>query len=492
MSADTRISFEPLSKVYSISAEQFKRRNILNPTFNTDVGLFIDPTLLKNSNYKIFSEDARIAYEKFFINLYNEISAIGQLPQNLRNKAKVTLINKLKSQEQVGLCLGFSKYNTNGRGIGKEIALQLINSAYQLIVESGSLQNVHVFSILFLLERGIGPDFISDMTAQIIKHQLAEFTEVNAKEMGIETHTYKIDGKKYELPKHPLNKNYILLVPYDILSKLPMEDDFDTVLDGFINIANSNEGIKTRVNQDIANIFKEAQLLKMKEKEIKDEVKNYVYKNPQAISELGQYMSSIEGKPYGFLFDNMGITIPAELLEREDLNLIKIDSKKRKLDIIDDLINQFQQYVENNNELKRSLLWHTDFQCVEECGWQNLFNTFVNQVLKNCNIDITPESETGVGPVDFKFSEGENFKVLVEIKLSTNTKYAHGYEKQLEKYKQATTNVVGAYFIFIDANLDEKKIEKQQRKLIEIKNKAEISSKLIFIDGKIHPSASKI
>lgn len=29
-------------------------------------------------------------------------------------------------------------------------------------------------------------------------------------------------------------------------------------------------------------------------------------------------------------------------------------------------------------------------------------------------------------------------------------------------------------------------------KLIEIKNKAEISSELIFIDGKIHPSASKI
>lgn len=37
-----------------------------------------------------------------------------------------------------------------------------------------------------------------------------------------------------------------------------------------------------------------------------------------------------------------------------------------------------------------------------------------------------------------------------------------------------------------------KKTEKQQRKLIEIKNKAEISSELIFIDGKIHPSASKI
>lgn len=48
MSADTRIFFEPLSKVYCISAEQFKRRNILNPAFNMDVGLFNDPTLLSS------------------------------------------------------------------------------------------------------------------------------------------------------------------------------------------------------------------------------------------------------------------------------------------------------------------------------------------------------------------------------------------------------------------------------------------------------------
>lgn len=48
------------------------------------------------------------------------------------------------------------------------------------------------------------------------------------------------------------------------------------------------------------------------------------------------------------------------------------------------------------------------------------------------------------------------------------------------------------YFIFINVDLDENKIEEKQRKLIEIKNKAGISSELIFVDGKIRPSASKI
>ena len=111
-------------------------------------------------------------------------------------------------------------------------------------------------------------------------------------------------------------------------------------------------------------------------------------------------------------------------------------------------------------------------------------------MLKKNNIDITPEYETGMGPVDFKFSQGEKQKILIEIKLSSNPRYSQGFSNQLEIYKKATTGVIGAYFIFIN-NTNEKRFEKQTEKLIELKNQYKLASKIVLIDGLMHPSASK-
>ena len=42
----------------------------------------------------------------------------------------------------------------------------------------------------------------------------------------------------------------------------------------------------------------------------------------------------------------------------------------------------------------------------------------------------------GRGPVDFKVSRG-NDKTIIEVKLSSNSQYLHGYEVQIEEYGKA-------------------------------------------------------
>ena len=42
------------SEFIGIDSNEFKKRNILDPTINSDIPLFIDPRLLKYSQYKIF------------------------------------------------------------------------------------------------------------------------------------------------------------------------------------------------------------------------------------------------------------------------------------------------------------------------------------------------------------------------------------------------------------------------------------------------------
>ncbi|MBV5349814.1 hypothetical protein JZU71_01240, partial [bacterium] len=53
------------------------------------------------------------------------------------------------------------------------------------------------------------------------------------------------------------------------------------------------------------------------------------------------------------------------------------------------------------------------------------------------DLDISPESDAGRGPVDFKFSNGSKGKVLVEIKLTSNNQLQHGFESQLPIYMKA-------------------------------------------------------
>jgi hypothetical protein len=107
------------------------------------------------------------------------------------------------------------------------------------------------------------------------------------------------------------------------------------------------------------------------------------------------------------------------------------------------------------------------------------------------DLDITPEADTGNGPVDFKVSLGFAGRVVVEIKLSRNGKLVAGYTRQLETYKTAEETIKG-YYVVIDVGQMGEKV----KALMAIKNLAagrgEATSPIIFIDGLRKPSASKL
>ena len=51
--------------------------------------------------------------------------------------------------------------------------------------------------------------------------------------------------------------------------------------------------------------------------------------------------------------------------------------------------------------------------------------------------DVSPETNAGRGPVDFKISRGASDKTLVEFKLASNPKLEQNLANQVEIYKQA-------------------------------------------------------
>src|SRR5690606_29118857 len=105
------------------------------------------------------------------------------------------------------------------------------------------------------------------------------------------------------------------------------------------------------------------------------------------------------------------------------------------------------------------------------------------------NVDVSPEANMGGGPIDFKFSKGYNARVLVELKLSKGT-VRHGYEKQLEIYKNASRTNYGVFVIINVGGLGMKlkQIERIRQSRL---NNGEKASEIIVINAMEKKSASK-
>lgn len=102
--------------------------------------------------------------------------------------------------------------------------------------------------------------------------------------------------------------------------------------------------------------------------------------------------------------------------------------------------------------------------------------------------DISRESDAGRGPVDFKVSRGAD-KTIIEVKLSNNSQWLHGYIKQIEEYAKAEQTDKRIY-VFID--LENTNRSEKLKKIRDQKyNDGENPPELFIIDAYCKPSASK-
>ena len=91
---------------------------------------------------------------------------------------------------------------------------------------------------------------------------------------------------------------------------------------------------------------------------------------------------------------------------------------------------------------------------------QMLFFAIAHSYCEANNLDISPEPNSGNGPIDFKISQGFNDKINIEMKLSTNTKLLHGYKSQLAIYNKAENTNQSKFVIVQLYDKDTAKIEK--------------------------------
>jgi hypothetical protein len=462
------------SQQFNIDPQILDNEGIFDPILNFDTKLFIDPLLLEKSKHKIIRKQAENELKTF----YNNLLALLEESKSKDDFAYKSALKQLPQREIEGTCLGYGTNSISGRSMTTPNKEKIINTASEII--RLGIKKPELFIILPLFEEGIGSDTISDITTYAIQKSLFKFTSDTAKKLGVKTIKYSINGEIIDIIKNPLRKKTspILLLPQDILRKLPFATTWDEIEDA----ARVNHELRAKFNRYITALWK-AKTKKEKNKQLAT-----LMKTQDGINTLIEITQKSDIKPYDFGSDKESIMFVRHVAEVINTNPLKLSVNNNDYNelknIVKTIIEQFKFLIENKGI--NNLLWN-DKKPNTEKTTQKIFLTVAYSYCKANDIDINPEMDSGVGNVDFKFSKGFSKKIIVEIKHSTNSNVINGFTTQLELYKKAEETLCG-YYVVVDVGFLGKKLDK----LYELYNdNPDKKADIIYVDGRLKKSASK-
>lgn len=389
---------------------------------------------------------------------------------------------RLQFKEIGNTALGYSDSGTGGNAIGEILAGKILNTV-SLLLKAG-VNDPAIFELVGLIEKGIGADRISDMTILILIDNFCLYTQRIAKELSAKTKKFIVRKNTYELPYDTQNGKFIILVPKDLLNNLPIAANWDDI----DRVCKYNEELREKINELIGSSWKKAIRFP------KEKLKNLFLEYPEVLKDLIRQYKEKPRKAYDFINDPLGEIIWAELSEKAseeypmDLAKYRPITADNILVVVKLICNQFGSLIENNGWF--DYLYNDKGLLKPERAPQLLFFGIAEVYCIANNLDLSRETNAGVGSLDFKVSHGHTAKVNVELKYSTNPNLVSGFEKQLPTYNRAEKTDTSIYLI-IKTKENINKIQEIQ----ELANKQKAEGKrvpeIIIIDGMKQVSASK-
>lgn len=469
------------SGFFGIEPYKLDQLGVLDPTLAIDTKLFIDPLLFVQSVHPEIHDVAVRKYREHF-ELVISFLATTRSPEDI---AWRTARKLLEFHEIRGTCLGYGAASIQGSGFGPELTNRLLCVGKE-IVDLG-IRDPDLFPAMALFEADIGPDRISDMATNVVRSALVDFNNRILDQLSLEGAEFDIVGIPGRFLRNPFHPRVtpIILVPKDILRKLPIARDWDEVADA----ASKTEALRNRVNEHIGHIWA------AKTKRDKEELRAQALASNDAFQTLLDVLHGVPPRAYSVDRDPDGLITWAYAAKKYavqfPLNLLafkEITDPDAVYDLVGRIVDRFQQLIEHNGLDKE--LYKDNGQPRHESTAQRLFFAIAYCYCEANNVDVSPEVDSGTGQVDFKFSRGFDTRVLVEVKLSTNPKLVHGYETQLETYKKSEQAMRAIYLV-----IDVGKMGKKGRRLINARDEAskrgDPFSDLVFVDGTLKPPASK-
>jgi len=466
---------ELVSELLNVDAKLFDKYGVFDAVLNFDTPLFIDPALLRTTTVSEF-KGSYDKVRKHFADLLKLLRRSKKQDDTFWREAS----KRLLFPEVQGLCIGFSSRGTAGSGSGPGIRNELLQTAKE-IIEAG-IEDPDLFEMVGLLQDNVGPDRISDMTAGIVVQDLRTYSRNAYQRLGAKKSAPPgvrwLDG----LAINPHSGKEIFLAPWDILDELPLAlnwSDLDIV-------GAHNDEIRGRMNQIIGDSWREAI-----NNTTKEDLKRALLGDPDLLRDLLGHYRSKSAKAYDYETDPRGYRLWLRNARRfAGLNPVKLvlgdaPTASDIARVVGEICEKFKHLVENN-------LWRTlyddDDKPRHEHHAQRIFFGIADSYCQANELDLSPEANSGGGPVDFKMSRGYSGRVLVEIKLTTNSRLLHGLKKQLPTY-QAAESTHQSFYVVLDVGGSEPKKRQFKKEVAKLPTKA---PKVIWVDATPKESASKV
>lgn len=458
------------SDYFNIDKSKMDEYGALNICLSADMPLFIDPFLLfasDDDNYKQLHQNLidhllilkEIAIEDKDAGIENSIFRFPEIKQNW---------------------LGVSKFGNEGHGLGKDFAKKIIksfNGFYNSFGDEDITSETHIEK-LTILNPGIGRDFISDFTTNLIFDYLLQYTESFAvkylsqnqiREFSInsifEKKIKRWMPKKYKLPYLYLEErgDFIILTPLDILTKDESAINNSEFYSNFLSVANSikNADLRNSINEyfrsllpkkptqkdrtyainKTANRFPDIIDYYIKSKEdnkdtvtklTKDRIKKLTSELTEALSSLGDI-----------------------LFENSDFYKVLPNSYDEALKRVCFL----KDVIENNDGYR--VFYSDGIPIAKEDTIQRIFKL----TWYATPFDVNSEVNNGRGPADYKVSYGANDSTIVEFKLGKSSSLSRNLSNQTDIYKKASKSANDIKVILCYTEGEIKSVERTLSKL---------------------------
>ena len=477
------------SDFFEVEKSTLETYGAFNVSLVNDLPLFIDPFLLFDSKNEVYQglHEQIIEYLKFL----RDVSATGAL-------TKAHIDQWFRFAEVKQNWLGFSRSGNSGSGLGAQFANTLHKNLHHVFRDFGAekiTKSSHLEK-LCLFSEGVGRDHLSDFVTNLIKDFLLDYTQTFARThlrpefvrtVGVNRAAFNQEAKRwvpgrYELPF--INGDYVILTPKDMLTRDEAWINRGDLLDGIEDVYHTipNEQLRNQIDTYFMSRLAE-----------------------DATDQDRKRVAAQTVEQFPILLDHFIRTKEDTADEAHRTSKKKVaDTQAQFVDEVSRLVREHLEgtvFYTGGNSFSESLARVNFLKDVIENkdGWRIFYINGTPstqeahlQLLYRLTwfasrMDVNREVNNGRGPVDYKVSEGNADKTLVEFKLARNSKLKTNLQNQVAIYEKAndTFSSITVILYFTDGEWTRVKKIMQDLKFDKPKN-------IVLIDGRSDnkPSAS--
>ncbi|MDD3229737.1 MAG: hypothetical protein PHE09_11030 [Oscillospiraceae bacterium] len=495
------------SEYFEVESTLLHQYGAIDISLICDMPLFIDPMLIFNSD--------RTEYKQVHENIIKYLHFLATKAN--RGLQKNEIRAWFKFSEVKNNWLGYSLVGNGGLALGDEYAQFLYDNIGFAISTNNISQSTHIEKIM-LLYQGSGKDKISDLTVNLIKEFLLEFTQTFAvdhikpelrKNLYVERAYFNYEtesfvSKEYMLPYFINSKGqeeYVLLTPIDIL-----REDEPSI--NRLDFYNSQERVRASIENDILRAYVNNYIFEAIQKYEEQQRRNKRPVRERSISKIEKDAFAELTREYPELYDYYIRLRESDTAEIRGKSSLEVGAQLEKFHVnttalIDSIVSNGYKIDESLSAREEAVKRLKFFKhVIEDCDCYRNFYYSGQRISSEDDIrrmfrlvwygttyKVDFDTNNGRGELDVNVSKGQYNQNIIEFKLASNSSLSHVFT-QVKVYEAANCadGSLVAIFYFSQSEFDT-----ARQVVINAGHEEQLDKSVFLIDCRTDnkPSASK-